>query len=248
MRQRSIFPLSGSTGNFTFYSTRHGNFVRLKSKKIDKKRMASDPRFEALRKNSSEFKTVMNSAKMVTNSLRPLIEKAKNGNAHSRLTSLLFKIIKTDKVNERGLRRVFNSDVEMLKGFEFNEKLKLENVLRSRYTVSFNRADGDADVIVQPFVPNQYLCPSSGATHYRFVMGAAGIDFENQDEKSGQATSELFAINADLADSVHLQVKLPAKSRGIALILVGIEFYEQTGNMFTPLPQAALKIVHASKP
>ena len=54
MKQRSIFPVSGSTEHFTFYSTKHGHLVRR--------------------------------------------------NTHSRLTSLLFSVIKTDKVNRRGSR------------------------------------------------------------------------------------------------------------------------------------------------
>ena len=78
-------------------------------------------------------------------------------------------------------------------------------------------------------------------------MGAADLDFEKQDDKYDQAASEQFAIGDDLTDSVHLQIKLPGNSPGVALVMVGIEFYEQSGGKLIRLQQAALKIVHASK-
>lgn len=248
MKQRSPFPLSGSTEHFTFYSTRHGHFVRRKSKKIDKKRIATDPRFEAVRNASAEFTTVMNSAKLIRNSFRQLVQHAKSGNMNTRLTSLLFSVIKTDKVNRRGLRKVSDGNIEMLQGFEFNDKIKLENVLRIQYTVSLNRPTGDVDLTVPRFVSPYDLQAPSGATHYRFVLGAADLDFENEENNYAQSMSEQLAIKEPPGNSIHLQVKLAGKLPGVALVMVGIEFYEQTGNTITRLQQAALKIVHASKP
>lgn len=248
MKQRSIFPISGSTEHFTFYSTKYGHLVRRRSKKIAKKRIATDPRFEGVRKTNAEFSTVMNSVKLISASFGRLIQHAKTGDTHSRLVRLLFSVLKTDKVNQRGSRKVCDGEVEMLERFEFNDKVKLDNVLHAMYAVSFNRRGSDVDLLVEPFIPMKDLKPPSGATHYRFVMGAADLDFEKQETNYVQSMSEQFAISADRGNGIHLQVKLAENSTGTRLVMAGIEFYEQRRDSLTLLPQAALRIVHASKP
>lgn len=248
MRQNSEFPLAGSTKKFTFFSTKDGDFARPKGKKIDKKRIDTDPKFETTRKHYKEFAWVMNSAKLIRNTFRLLVKNAKSGNTGRRLTSLLFNILKADTANEHGQRRITSANAQMLERFDFNDNVKLSNRLFAKFTTSVNRSTGDVDVVLQPLIPTDGLNAPAGATHYKFVLAASELDLENQLENAKEASSDHAPIDGEQTESLHLSAKLTPNSTSLIVAVLAVEFYKQNGTTFTLLPPTALSIISATKP
>lgn len=248
MRQNSEFPLAGSTKKFTFFSTKDGDFARPKGKKVDKKRIDTDPNLESTKNQYMEFTWVMNSAKLLRNTFRLLVKNAKSGNTGRRLTSLLFKILKADTANERGKRRITNANVQMLERFDFNDNVKLSTQLYAKFTTSVVRSTGDVDVVLQPLIPADALNAPTGATHYKLVLAASELDFENQLENAKEATSDHAPINGEQTESLHLNAKLTPNSTSLIVVVLAVEFYKQTGTTFTLLSPTALSIISATKP
>lgn len=248
MKQNSEFPFRGSTKKFTFFSTNDGDFVRPKGKKVDKKRIDTDPKFDTTKRNYTEFSRVMFSVKLLRNTFRLLIKNAKSGLTGRRLTSLFFSIIKTDTTNEHGQRRISAGNVKMAERFDFNDTVKLSGRLFAKYTPTFNRSTGFLDVEVQSYIPTEALNPPSGATHYRLVMGASELDFENQRDNYREHTTERAPIDGDGTDTIHMTAQFSPNSTGVVVAVLGIEFYKQVGTTTTLLTPTALAIVYVSKP
>jgi hypothetical protein len=248
MKQNSEFPFRGSTKKFTFFSTDDGDFVRPRSKKVDKQRIDSDPKFATTKNQYTEFTEVMNSAKLLRNAFRLLVKNAKSRHTGRRLTSLLFKIIKTDTSNGHGQRNIANSNVKMLEQFDFNDQVKLENSLFAKYTPVVTRATGFVDVNVQTFIPEDALNPPAGATHYRLVMAAAELDFANRTVNAVQAGSDQILINRDDSPPFQLRAPLTPNSANVIVVVLGLEFYKHSGTTVTLLAPTALAIISASKP
>ncbi len=131
-RQNGIIKLKGTIGDISFYKTGDGHLAREKGG-IDASRIANDPAFQRTRENGSEFGAAGKGGKVIRNAIRILLQNAKDKRVVSRLTTDLLKVVKTDAVNERGLRTIQDGDMSLLKGFEFNINGKLGSTLFARF-------------------------------------------------------------------------------------------------------------------
>lgn len=247
MRQSSQFPFRGSTEEFTFFKTKNGSFVRPKSAGITKQRFNTDPRLAKVRRNASQFTQVMYAAKLINAAFRLLIANAKSGDIRRRLSSLLFRTIKTDTTST-GKREFAKADVKMLEQFQFCDKANLESKLYAKHTTTVNRATGQVEVVIPSFIPVNALNPPAAATHYRLVMGAAEIGFETQTENSKEANGDHTLINREEGAPITLRASLTPNSTAIIVVVLGVDFYEEAGSEMVLLGPSALAIIHVSKP
>ena len=118
-KQKGILPVKGTIGNLTFYKSQDGYLIREKGG-IDAERIASDPAFQRTRENGAEFGRAGKAGKLLRNAVRTLSQNASDSKMISRLVREMTKVVKTDKVNPRGLRDVIDGEAELLEGFEFN--------------------------------------------------------------------------------------------------------------------------------
>ncbi|MHB1146962.1 MAG: hypothetical protein ACYC01_05130, partial [Lutibacter sp.] len=102
-RQTGIIKLKGTIGDISFYKSSDGHLAREKGG-IDKSRMKNDPAFQRTRENGSEFGRAGKGGKLVRSAIRILLLNAKDKRVVSRLTTDLLKVVKTDAINERGMR------------------------------------------------------------------------------------------------------------------------------------------------
>src|SRR5699024_7074115 len=114
-RQAGIIKLKGTIGDISFYKTSDGFLARQKGG-IDGDRIANDPAFQRTRENGAEFGRAGKGGKLIRNAIRVLLRRAKDKRVTSRLTTQLLAIVKTDTVNERGLRTILNGDLNLLNG------------------------------------------------------------------------------------------------------------------------------------
>jgi hypothetical protein len=211
----------------------------LKTKKMAKKtstggvsanRIKNDPVYERTRENMAEFSRAGKAAKLLRNVFRDVTINAKDIITQARLVKVTSRIVISDPVNERGARTVNNGDLQQLRNFHFNERAGIEDVLFVRCPMSFNRVSGEVTINIPSFVPRQSIEPAKGATHVRIVAAAAAINFDTeQHEYAMQATPEL-QYNTDPTQAITLTLALPANSKDVVLVALGIEYYQKVNS------------------
>ncbi len=232
-RQSGIIKLKGTIGDITFYKTSDGDLARLKGG-IDANRMANDPAFQRTRENGSEFGRAGKGGKLIRNTMRVLLEQAKDKRLTSRLTKDLLAVVKTDAINDRGLRTIQDGDMSMLLGFEFNINGKLSATLHAVNTVAFDRVSGDASLSLAPFSPKKRIAAPRGTTHFKLVTGAAEIDFAAETFTFSDDETAVLPYNKAATALIDLTATVTANSVLPVFQVVGVEFYQEVnGQMYS---------------
>lgn len=237
-RQTGIIKLKGTIGGISFYKTTDGHLAREKGG-VDASRIANDPAFQRTRENGSEFGRAGKGGKVLRNAIRILLQNAKDKRVVSRLTKDLLAIIKTDTTNDRGLRTLTEGDFNQLLGFEFNLNGKLGTTLFTPFVNAFDRVSGDATLDIAPFSPTLRIAAPTGTTHFKVVMGAAELDFENEASVfENDETAILPYSSADTA-AIALTASLTANSTVDVVQVLGIEFYQEVNGQMYELKNGA---------
>lgn len=237
-RQNGIIKLKGTIGGISFYKTSDGHLAREKGG-IDASRIANDPAFQRTRENGSEFGAAGRGGKLVRNAIRILLQNAKDKRVVSRLTTDLLKIVKTDAINERGLRTVQDGNLSLIQGFEFNINGKLGSTLFAALTNAFNRVTGEATVNIASFAPTVRIGAPLGTTHFKIVSGAAELDFAA--ETSTFESDETAILPYDSANTavIALTAVVTPNSTLPVIQVLGVEFYQEVNGQMYPLKNGA---------
>src|SRR5687768_9399058 len=127
-RQTSMFQLEGSMGDFCFYKTKDGYFVRRKSS-ISKKRIKTDPAYAQVRKSNAEFGRAAQAGKLFRSAFRSLLVRAGVTGVSGKLTGAFLEAIQSDETHPRGQRTVSDGRPQILQGFELNQNSSLSRFL-----------------------------------------------------------------------------------------------------------------------
>ncbi len=231
-RQTGIIKLKGTIGDISFYKTSDGHLAREKGG-VDASRIANDPAFQRTRENGSEFGRAGKGGKVLRTAIRVLLQNAKDKRVVSRLTKDLVAIIKTDTTNERGQRTVQDGNLSLLEGFEFNLNGKLGGTLFTPYRTAFDRVTGDATLNIAAFSPIVRIAAPPGTTHFKVVMGAGELDFENETSTFENDETAILPYSAADTAPIELTASLTANSTLPIVQVLGIEFYQEVnGQMY----------------
>ncbi len=88
--------------------------------------------------------------------------------------------IQADTMDPKGQRNVIEGEAELMVGFDFNLKAKLQNTIYAPYTAQIDRVAGTLEVIMLSFVPTNMVTAPSGSTHFKLETSGAEIDLENE--------------------------------------------------------------------
>lgn len=237
-KQKGIVKLKGSIGDLSFYKSKDGYIAREKGG-IDKKRIATDPAFQRTRENGAEFGRAGKASKMLRQALRQYIQISSDSRVTSRLTAEMLRIIKTDNLNDRGLRVVSNGDLELLTGFDFNIGGKLSSTLFVPIQMNIDRAAGIANINIASFIPNKDIAFPSGSTHIRLISGLAEIDFDTEDVLFSGANSGEIVIGPQDSAPIDLAMNFTQNSSKELFLVLGVEFLQVVNGKEYPLKNGA---------
>jgi hypothetical protein len=237
-KQTGIIKLKGTIGGISFYKTSDGHLAREKGG-IDKSRIQNDPAFQRTRENGSEFGRAGKGGKVLRNAIRVLLQNAKDKRVVSRLTKDLVAITKTDTINERGQRTLQDGNLNLLENFEFNLNGKLGATLFATYTKAFDRVSGDATLNIAAFSPTIRIAAPSGTTHFKVVMGAAELDFENEVSVFESDETAISPYDSANTAPIALTASITANSVLPVVQVLGIEFYQEVNGQMYPLKNGA---------
>lgn len=173
------------------------------------------------------------------NAIRILLQNAKDRRVVSRLTKDLVAIVKTDTTNERGLRTLQDGDLNLLEGFEFNLNGKLGATLYAPFTKAFDRVSGDATLNLDSFSPTLRIAAPTGTTHFKVVMGAAELDFENETSTFENDETAILPYTAADTAAIALTASLTANSTLPVVQVLGVEFYQEVNGQMYELKNGA---------
>jgi len=247
-KQKGIIKLEGTIGDITFYKSQDGHLARGKGG-VDGKRIATDPNFQRTRENGSEFGRAGKAGKILRNSMRGILQNAKDSRMVSRLTKKMVEVLQKDITSTRGLRNVIDGEAELLEGFEYNINAKLSTTLYAPYTATIDRVAGTLVVNIPVFVPGNMIAAPNGCTHYKIVSAAAEINFENESFIIDSKSTVILPWNFAATAVINLTNTVTANSTHPLFLALGIEFYQDVNGVKYPLKNGsynALSLVKVS--
>jgi len=224
--QMGILPLAGSIGNISFYKYGDKWVARTKGGASAEK-VATDPNMQRTRENASEFGTAARAGKLLRTALQPLAYPLADNRMVRRLTSKMLLALQADAIGYKGLRKVIDGNLDVLKGFEFNERGKLSVNFYAPYNSDINRETGEFNISIPPFIPTSHVTSPVSATHFKLYAGGAALDFENGAFSAEFDSSPEIALNGLATEEIILNNQLPANSTHPMFLVLGIEFLQE---------------------
>ena len=237
-KQSGIIKLKGTIGGISFYKSSDGYLAREKGG-VDANRIANDPAFQRTRENGSEFGRAGNGGKLIRLALRNLMQNASDKRVTSRLTKDLLAVVKTDAVNERGLRTVQDGDLSLMDGFEFNINGKLATLLFVDYGSAIDRVAGTAVANIPAFIPVNDIVAPSGTTHFRLSVGGAELDFANEVHVFASEQTAILPWDGANVAALALTANLTSNSVLPIVQVIGVEFFQQVNGQMYSLKNGA---------
>lgn len=223
-RQKSANPLTGKIGGITYYKSKDG-FMARDGQGIEGKRIKTEERYERTRENAAEFGRASKGMSEIRLALNTILKKTSDPKAMIRLSRLLFQILKTDPVGARGERTVSLGDISMLNDFQFNIGKNLKTALDPRfYTSTMNRETGESTITIQSFNPRIDLSFPDAANHFRFILAAVEVDFDNLQHSKFITSSNSIPLATNATEPLTLTTTLPAGGNHSLLLVFGIRF------------------------
>src|SRR3954449_12964843 len=106
-KQESIMPISGTIQKFTFFKSGDGFMVKEKAI-VSADKIANSPSYVRTRENMAEFTRAGQAASLLRKAYGNIISKAKDRRLPSRLTTEMYKVVKSDATSDRGQRNVID--------------------------------------------------------------------------------------------------------------------------------------------
>jgi hypothetical protein len=232
-RQKGIFKIKGTIGDITFYKTQDGYLVREKGG-IDAKRIATDPAFQRTRENCAEFGRAGKAGKVMRTALRASLLHSADSRMVSRLSQAMVRVLQADSTSRRGQRNVIDGESELLVGFEFNIRGRLDASLAAPFSALIDRLSGSITLELDPFVPTDMIAAPMGTTHFKIISAGAEIDFEAQSFVESHSGTAILPWDGLPTEAIsQMNAVSPASSKPLFLA-VGIEFYQEVnGEMYS---------------
>ena len=237
-RQDGVIKLTGQMGGISFYKSRDGHLVRLKSG-VDGERIKNDPAFARTRENGAEFGRAGASSKLLRTALRTLILAVADGRMASRLTRQMMKVIQADATNTRGQRNVIDGEAELLRGFEFNLDGKLGSTFFAPFAPAIDRVAGNLTIDVPAYIPGNMIGAPQGATHFKLIAAGVEVDFEAGSYVVNTSATPEIVLGPQNEAALNLTNVVTPNSVHPLFVAFGIEFMQFINGAYYPLKNGA---------
>ncbi|MBB4119917.1 hypothetical protein GGR32_002229 [Mesonia hippocampi] len=236
--QLGIIKLRGTIGGISFYKTSDGYLAREKGG-VSAKRIATDAAFQRTRENNAEFATAGKAGKLIRTAIQVLLQNAKDKRCVGRLTRNLLGVVKTDSSNARGARKVQDGNMQLLKGFEFNQNGKLGATLFTPFECTLDRTAGTLSLQLASYQSAVRISAPQGTTHYRLNFAGASLDFEQSNFNLGMEQTSILPHSTTEQAASTLTATVEADSVLPVIGVLGVEFFQEVNAEMYPLKNGA---------
>jgi hypothetical protein len=229
-RQKGVMKVEGTIDDLTYYKTKDGYLVKRKSG-VSKTRIDNDPNFARTRENDAEFKNAAISGKYLRDTMRTLMNNARDGRVTSRLMKLMSTILRMDPTSARGERTVGTAIAlpaakALLKGFEFNAKSPMGSVLFTPYSVT----TATGVIVITDLIPVNDVAVPEGATHLTLRGAYANVNFADGVCAIEYTNAENLPIDTTLSTVTLTPSGVPAGT-GTKIYVLEIEFFQEVNGV-----------------
>lgn len=227
-KQMGIFPMQGNIDNITFFKTKDG-FQARKKGGVSGDRIMNDPEYKRTREHILEFTRCMKGAALIRKALLKAVNGSSDRRSINRLMPALLEITRKDPTNNRGKRVFTHSLLETVKGFEFNAASLMEKAVKLQIQSGIDRASGVCTIQIPAYEPEKEIALQADATHYRFRLVAAAIDFEASEyEMSTEVSDYLLMDTMEETAPLTLTASLTANHTDPIFLALTVEFVQET--------------------
>jgi hypothetical protein len=236
-KQTSIIKFVGTIGGVTGYLRDGKHFI--------KSAEANNPTSEQKkRKNNPEFGEVSKTGRLIREVADILLCQVRDGSHVNRLTKALHPLIQLDTIHPCKERKILKEHLHLIKGFEFNQKAQLKDLITCPYEYSLDEETGIMNVFFPPFIPAQNICAPRGATHFRFEALGCAINLEIQENEFSISSSNDWLVTTTEAIAIELRVSLPLKIEGTKILMLAVLFFEEkSGDMELMKERNGMRVV-----
>jgi hypothetical protein len=238
-----IFPIQGSMGNVSFYVDKNGNNIVRKKGGPSRRKVKKDPSFRKFRANGSDFGNASGAGKTVRGMFSEQTVFAREGSYCHRMTALMQRIGATDELHAHGEKRPLEGKIEMLEGFEWNDKLSLEDALDSDTVGYIDPATGKMHMLFTRFTPNVMIKKPEGASHFQ-IVAAGGCHGNPGKQATSVKVSSVLPIDGKETPALSFDLEV-ATGNSLYVLAAGILFFEEVDGAMLPLHGGAFSIVKA---
>lgn len=245
-RQKGLIKLTGTIGGITFYKSKHDGYLAREKGGIEADRIANDPNFARTRENNSEFANLIQAGKILRDTFRVLAKDASDTRVSARMTKTFSRIKNMDTINVRGERSVSEGiktedGKELLKGFDFNKKSLLNQVLFIPFESTEN-----GTVRVDQFTPAGDMRIPEGCTHVIMQAGIASIDFKEGISDLVVSEKQRIGIAEEIED-FELTVAQRPDELGTDLYFISIQFIQELNGVDYPFKNNQYNVLNLYK-
>jgi hypothetical protein len=220
--QVSMLKFEGRIDDLVFYKSGQSYRVRKKGG-VSGDRIKKDPVFANLRDNMSEFGRASKAAKLLRRAFRMELADVCDSAVAMRTTQAMSRIIKSDRVSDRGRRTLLQGEIELLSGLQFNRHVSMEQAFKAPFTTSIDRRAGTLTVDIPAFASGACISKPVGATHFRLFASAGELDFETEHCVSTSSSTPDLLVDS-LQSEIKLVCELSVANTKTLVLALGITF------------------------
>lgn len=221
--QQGILTYSGKLGNTVGYVRGDKHFKRMKP--------SSYMPNEESQKSGAEFGKGSNACALLKMAFPPLLLRAFKTDLHNRLAAVLRKIIRTGPVAKKGNREVFDGNLSLLKGFQFNAKVHFSKLCLAPIETVLTA--NEINISISPFAWQNCIKAPKAASVVKIGLCCVFTDFVNGEFEAVKGT-ELSLTKGATFKGGRLKIAIP-EGKELGVLLVVNIFFESDFNGSTYL-------------
>ena len=215
-------------------------YLATKGGGLHARRIAKDPVFERTRQNCNEFARATTGGRTLREALRQLLPYIADKQVSNRLTREMMRVVKGDTINEPGYRTIQDGNLELLEGFEFNNRCSFRSAFRAYYDISISRKTGQVIIDILPFSPSWAVDTKTMARHFKIISAVVEIDFVKEKYVTVSGQSGFLSTLEPMKTPISLVHAVTCKTTKPLFLVLGIEFYSSMGDNRFHLKTCAL--------
>jgi hypothetical protein len=242
----SLLNLRGTIGDLTIRQTEWG-MVAQSRPGPSREKVLTDKNFKATRRNACEFKLAAKDSKLLRRALDKTLDSVRDSRLNGIMNGLMRKASMQDEYSGYGHRCAAHGNISLLEGFDFNQKLLLNQALPVSFEHGLDVTTGTAKLVLPSFIARRKKGFPKGATHIQIVSCAAIVDFGRDGYANNIKSSELLPLSKKTPGTICLEHQLKVEAGEVLLQVMGIEFYKVENGKEVLLKGGAVRILGVAR-
>jgi len=226
-RQIGHYPIQGTIDGLTFYHhPEHGFLVQPKSS-LTGERILNDPKFHLFMLSSMDFREAIYAGKLFRKSIHAILFPSADGKLSSRMNTTMLTVVQSDLVNDNGQRKCCLGNMDLLKDFELNSKLPLDQVFNGPFLISRNKSNNDLHISIPHFTVSSAINVPEYVNGFQFVVMRSMVNFESGTYTSIHGESVKVPISQSVCPDLGFTLSLKTLEGSIDFLVLGIVFFAE---------------------